>query len=113
MLSRLRDPGGGPSLLMAGLACLGLAAMLAAALGPLGMLLGAAVAIAGLVFLALAWKRQRETRYDLGRLFDAPEPEPEEPYEDTVPHESAPYCGWCDEAYPPGTRRCHRCGREL
>ena len=25
----------------------------------------------------------------------------------------APYCGWCDEAYAPGTRRCRSCGRRL
>ena len=42
-------------------------------------------------------------------------PSEEEPYEDQLPEgeEGAPYCGWCDECYPPGTRRCPGCRREL
>lgn len=116
MFSRLRDPGGRYTLLMAGLALLVLAAwaspMLAAgalAVVPLGL------GLSGLACLGAWWRQRREARYDLNRLWTDLPPADEEPYEDALPEgeASSPYCGWCDEAYPPGTRRCLRCGREL
>jgi hypothetical protein len=117
MFDRLRNPRGGFTGLMTGLALMALSGFVLLLPLPRGL----AVVLAGAVFLAgaasiLSWRRARqEDRYDLRRLWDEPPPEPEEPYEDTVPEgdEAAPYCGWCDEAYAPGTRRCHRCGREL
>jgi hypothetical protein len=82
-----------------------------------GALIGAAVAFAVAVVLYRTWRRkrqEREERYDLRRLLE-PSFEPEEPREDTIPEgdAGAPYCGWCDEAYPPGTYRCRQCGRDL
>jgi hypothetical protein len=115
MFSRLRDPRGGYSLLMAGIACFLLAGF-AGPILPFGFALPGMLffAIAGLVFVGTWWSRRRSDPYDLRKLWDEEPPEPEEPLEDTVPEDStAPYCGWCDEAYPPGTGRCHRCGRVL
>jgi len=116
MFGKLREPGGGWSLIAAGMALLALSGILAGALpaaGRLGLFL--VLPAAGVVCLALGWRRRQADRYDLKRLFDAPPPEPEEPDEDTVSRDAvgAPYCGWCDEAHPPGAYRCRRCGREL
>jgi hypothetical protein len=82
------------------------------------VILSAAVVVAVVAVGYRTWvrrRREREERYDLRRLYDPREPEVEEPFEDTVPEGNvgAPYCGWCDEAYPPGTYRCRQCGREL
>ena len=117
MFAHLRDPRGGSTLLMAGVALLALAGF--AGLVPLprsiSVWLIGLTAAAGLVCLGLWWRRRQSERYDLSRLWEEPAPPPEEPYEDTVPEgtEATPYCGWCDEAYPPGTHRCKRCSRKL
>jgi hypothetical protein len=116
MFSRFRDPRGRFTLLVSGIACLLLAAFLAPATltTPLAALpLG--LAVGGIACIVLWSRRRARDRYDLKRLFDEPPPVAEEPYLDQVPEGevSAPYCGWCDEAYPPGTRRCLRCGRDL
>src|SRR5688572_12441490 len=108
MFSRLREPGGGFSLIASGIAFLILAGF--AVLTPIpgvNLLISVALAVAGLGLLWTAWKRSRADRYDLGKLFDAPPPHPEEPVLDATPDDEigAPYCGWCDEAYAPGTRR--------
>jgi hypothetical protein len=108
-----RDPYGRFTGLASGIACLVLAGMLAL-VGYWGMLVGAALALAGVGLIVRWWLGRRAERYDLKRLWE-PEPEPEEPWEDTVPadEEGSAYCGWCDEANPVGVRRCVRCGREL
>ncbi len=115
MFGQIREPGGGFTLLAAGAACLALAAvwLLLPLPAPFGLVLALGEAAAGAVCVALWAARRRRDRYDLNRLWDAPTPEPEEPLQDTVPEEAAPYCGWCDEAYAPGTYRCRRCGRDL
>ena len=109
MFSHLRDPRGRFTLLAIGLACL-----LLAGFAPVPAVCAALVA-AGLGCIGCwAWRR-RQDRYDLKRLFDDPPPSIDEPECDTIePDEiGAPYCGWCDEAYPPGTYRCRQCGRAL
>lgn len=116
MSGHFRSPGGRYTLVAAGVALLLLAAGAAALpLGPLGLVLAAGALIAALVCFWRAWAAARADRYDLSRLFDAPPPEPEDPYDDTLPQAdaAAPYCGWCDEAYAPGTRQCRTCGRPL
>lgn len=116
MLSRFREPGGKFSLIAAGVALLILAGfLLMVPLGGVNLLLSAGVGGAGAVCLWRTWSRERADRYDLKRLFDSPVPDPEEPLLDHVPEDEvgAPYCGWCDEAYAPGTRRCRACGRDL
>lgn len=115
MFGKLRDPQGGYSLLASGIALLVLAGWgILPALGTAWIALPIVVAISGAGCLVAWWRRRRADPYDLRRLFDEPYRE-EEPYEDTVPQgeASAPYCGWCDECFPPGTHRCRRCGREL
>ena len=91
-----------------------LAGLLASA-GGWTMLGGVVLGLTGAGLMLHWWLRRRAERYDLNRLWEPErEAEPEEPWEDTVPHDgAAPYCGWCDEAYPAGVRRCVRCGREL
>jgi len=111
MFKHTREPGGRPTYLMAGIASVLLALWLLP-LGPAWAPASLAFGVAGIAFIGVWWRRRRSERYDLRRLMDPPPPD-DEPYEDTVPEESAPYCGWCDEAYPPGTRRCRECGREL
>lgn len=114
MFQRLRPSPGGQSLLMVGLALLALAGMTLVTPLPTAPLLAMTAFAAGLACLVVAWQRRRAARYDLSRLWrDAP-PAGEEPAGDPAPDEEAsPYCGWCDEVYPPGTWRCARCGREL
>jgi hypothetical protein len=108
--------GEGPPLLVIGGALVALAAFLGGAVPLPGTLrlLPLVPFAAGLALLWAGFRRRREARYDLRGLFEAP-PAEEEPRYDTVPDDeaSSPYCGWCDEAYPPGTYRCTRCGREL
>ena len=107
----------GSSSLVAGVACLVLAGFVfmlpvpAAFALPFAVVAGAG----GLAGLWTGWRRQKAARYDLRRLSDPPPDPPEEPYLDAIPEGevSAPYCGWCDECYPPGTYRCRECGREL
>ena len=117
MFEKLRGPGGGVSLLMIAAAFFGLAGMLVTTPLPttfrFGLGLGAVIAGVGCAFRW--WRERREARYDLSRLWDSPlaDPDGAEPLEDTVVDDAAPYCGWCDEAYAPGTPRCIRCGREL
>jgi len=112
MFGRLRDPRGKGTLLMAGVALLALAGFLLALPAPAGMVAALAAAAGGIGCL-IAWGlAQRSDPYDLRRLGEEPSP-PEEPFEDTLSEEGAPYCGWCDEAYAPGTRRCLRCARDL
>ena len=75
-----------------------------------------ALLVTGAVILGVFWwLRSRRERYDLQRLIDEPAATRDEPYRDAIPEDeaSAPYCGWCDECYPPGTHRCRSCGREL
>ncbi len=102
-------------LFMCGGALLALAAVIVTIPLPGSLALALAVAAAGIVSLAAGWKRRRDERYDLSLLWEAPPPEPEEPHRDHIPHdeESAPYCGWCDEAYAPGVSVCRHCGRSL
>jgi hypothetical protein len=117
MFGRLRNPRGGYTLPAIGLALLLLAAYTGPGFLPGGpaALFPVTLALGGLACLWGGWRARRAARYDLGRLWDEPSPPPEEPRQDTVPEgeESAPYCGWCDEAYAPGTPRCLQCGREL
>jgi hypothetical protein len=117
MFSKLRDPRGGYTLLAAGLACLVLAGFLGAPLlpGPVGVGIMGGFTAAGAACIWTWWRRRRAAGYDLTRLWEEPSPSEDVPYEDTIPpdEEGAPYCGWCDEAYPPGTGRCLRCGRDL
>jgi hypothetical protein len=117
MFGNLRGPGGRFTLLMSGLALLLLAAVLlpAAAMARLAVV-PAALALTGAACVVVWWRRRKAEQYDLKRLFDDPPAVPgEAPYEDTVAvdEDAAPYCGWCDEAYAPGVRRCVRCGRDL
>jgi hypothetical protein len=117
MFGRLSDPQKPEAtLLRCGIAFWALAGLLQFLYPPISpgfpALLGTLCLIGWVIKL---WQRRNSERYDLRRLWDAPPPEPEEPFEDTVPtdEEAAPYCGWCDEAYAPGTYRCARCGRPL
>lgn len=117
MFSALRNERGRSSLLMAGIACLALAAALAltALPGTVRLLLSLGFGVAGVGCIGVWWSRRRADRYDLSRLWEEPPPSGDRPYEDTVAHgdEAAPYCGWCDAAYAPGTYRCPTCNREL
>lgn len=112
MFSKLREPGGGYSLLMIGLALVALAGLALPAFGPVP---AGVVALAGAGCAVLWWSKRSRERYDLSRLWDTPPAEPEVPIADTIPDDevAAPYCAWCDEAYPPGVMRCRHCGREL
>lgn len=115
MFSSFRDPNGRFTMLAAALALLALGLFTLSFQGT-AFAFVPVVLLAGSVGCAVAWWRKRQVdRYDLRRLFDEPPPSDEEPYEDHLPEgeEGAPYCGWCDECYPPGTRRCPRCRREL
>jgi hypothetical protein len=118
MFDKLRGPSGGGSLLLMGIAFLALAGVLLATPLPngAGIVLAATSAVFGLA-LAIVWRRrEQEAKYDLRRLFETPPADrhvPDEPYEDTVDANAAPYCGFCDEVYAPGTYRCARCGRSL
>ena len=115
MFSNWRDPQGRFTLLAAAMALLLLALMTvpllhgALAVVPLGF--GVASLACGIVW----WRRRQADRYDLRRLFDEPPASEDQPYEDHIPEGevSAPYCGWCDECYAPGTQRCRRCNRVL
>jgi hypothetical protein len=116
MFSRLREPGGRFSLVVGGIACILLAALLVRLpLRGMNLILAALLAVYGLACFWRAWSADRADRYDLRKLFDAPPTEPEEPHLDHIPRgeTSAPYCGWCDECYPPGTKRCRGCNREI
>jgi hypothetical protein len=119
MFRHLRDPGGGASLLMGGLAALALGGflLLTPLPAPLNLALGGAAGAGGAAAVTAWALRRRAARYDLNRLWEegAPSREPEEPYEETLAkgEEASPYCGWCDEVYAPGTRRCLRCNREI
>jgi hypothetical protein len=119
MFKQLRNPTGSSTRLMMGLAFLALAGvfLFVQLPGTVALILAAVSALLGLACLGSWWRLRQEERYDLQRLFDPPPPEPEseEPFLDAVPEgeASAPYCGWCDEAYPPGTYLCTRCGRSL
>ncbi|MGV3719811.1 MAG: hypothetical protein ACO1SX_02785 [Actinomycetota bacterium] len=116
MFNQLRDPNGKFTLLASGIALFLLAGFTLpllrtrAAVIPLGL---AAAAVACLV----AWRRRGERdKYDLRTLFDTPAPdELETPYVDAIPdgEVGAPYCGYCDECYAPGTHRCPHCRRAL
>lgn len=118
MFGKLRSPSGGGSLLLIGIALLALAGVLLGTPIPreTALTLAAVSALAGIALGVMWWRREREAKYDLSRLFDAPPADrhgPEQPYEDTVEEDAAPYCGFCDEVYAPGTYRCERCGRSL
>ena len=101
-------------LFISGTALLALAGVVASATSPGAFGLALAVAGAGVVALVLGVVRRRAEKYDLSLLWDAPL-DPVEPTHDVIPDDEvgAPYCGWCDEAYPPGVRVCQRCGRDL
>src|SRR5688500_10435054 len=79
VFSKLREPGGGYSLLMIGLALLALAGLALPAFGPVA---AAIVALAGAGCAVLWWSKRSRERYDLSRLWDAPLPEPDEPVAD-------------------------------
>ena len=118
MFGKLRSPSGGGSLLLMGIALLALAGVLLATPLPrqTGVALAAACALAGVILGVTWWRREQAAKYDLSRLWDTPPADrrgPEEPDIDTVEDEAAPYCGYCDEVYAPGTYRCERCGRGL
>jgi len=116
MFGKLRDPNGRPTLLMAGIALLMLAWVpFVAPLGAVSTLLGVGIGLAGVACVAVWWRRQQAARYDLSRLWDEAPPSEDEPFEDTLPERDPglPYCGWCNEAYPPDTYRCSCCGRQL
>ncbi|MFN3653225.1 MAG: hypothetical protein ACK47B_26890 [Armatimonadota bacterium] len=113
MFDLFRHPNGAFSLVAAGIALIALAALAGWLPFPGVRFLALALLFGGAACFVLAWKRHRDSRYDLSRLWEAPPPEPEEPYRDTVDEEAAPYCGWCDEPHAAGTYRCTRCGREL
>lgn len=121
MFGALRGPTGRPTGLAAGIALLVLSGML------LWVRLGG-VEVAGALLcggagigLILRWVRlRREARYDLSRLWEEPfhpgpldGPEPDLPDPGEAEPDAAPYCGWCDEVYPPGVRQCTHCGRSL
>jgi hypothetical protein len=116
MLSRLREPGGGMSFLAAGLACLALGGFILfvplPGIAQLGI--GAVAMVAAGVCFWRAWQASRRDPYDLKGLWDREDP-PEEPEWDTLDSQDipAPYCGYCDEVYEPGTHRCRQCGRSL
>ena len=101
-------------LFISGMALLALGGVVASATSPGAFGLALAVAGAGVVALVLGALRRRSERYDLSLLWDVHD-DPAEPTHDVIPDDEigAPYCGWCDEAYPPGVRVCQRCGREL
>jgi nitrogen fixation-related uncharacterized protein len=115
MFSKLRDPRGKFTLLAAAIALLALAMFTLPFQGTALAFVPVALLLASLVCGVLWWRGRKADQYDLRRLFDEPPPSKDEPYEDHIPEgeESAPYCGWCDECYPPGTYRCLRCKREL
>jgi hypothetical protein len=125
MFQNFRDPNGRFSRLSVGVACLllsggvlGLGASLSQFAGMSSnlpaVLPAALLALFGLSCIGAWWAERRAGRYDLRRLDDAPYPG-EEPHADALePDETgAPYCGWCDKAYAPGTHRCGHCGRTL
>jgi hypothetical protein len=115
MFSNLRGPGGRFTLLAAAIALMLLALMtLPVFRGGLIVVPGGLV-VASLGCAAVWWRRRQADKYDLRRLFDEPPLSEDRPYLDHIPEgeDSAPYCGWCDECYPPGTYRCRRCNREL
>ena len=118
MFGKLRGPSGGGSLLLMGIALLALGGvLLGTPLPPATTItLAAFSAFGGFALIVMWWRREQQAKYDLSRLFDTPPADrhgPEEPYDDTVEDEAAPYCGYCDEVYAPGTYRCQRCGRSL
>lgn len=101
-------------LFISGMALLALGGVIASSTSAGAFTLALAVAAAGVVALVLGAVRRRAERYDLSLLWDGRD-EPAEPTHDVIPEDEigAPYCGWCDEAYPPGVRVCQRCGRDL
>lgn len=115
MFSSLRDPHGKFTLLAAAIALLALAMFTLPFQGTVLAFVPILLLIASLICGVLWWRGRRADQYDLRRLFDEPPPSEDEPYEDHIPEGevSSPYCGWCDECYPPGTPRCLRCKREL
>lgn len=116
MFQHLRDPNGKFTLLASALALLLLAGFALPLLRTRFALVPIALAAAAVACAVIWKKRQREDQYDLRKLFDTPAPdEQDEPFEDRIEDDevSAPYCGWCDECYPPGTHQCPRCRRAL
>lgn len=115
MFSSFRDPNGKFTLLAAAVAFMALAMFTLPFQGTALAIIPVVLLVGSLLCGVLWWRRRQADRYDLRRLFDEPPPSLDEPYEDQIPEgeEGAPYCGWCDECYPPGTRRCTRCRREL
>jgi hypothetical protein len=117
MFRHFRDEHGNGSLLAAAVALLALSVLLSPLLfrSILGLLISVAMVTASLVLGTVWWLRRRRDQYDLKRLWETPPPELEEPPLDVLPlgEEGSPYCGWCDEAYPPHTHRCRHCGRRL
>ena len=118
MFGKLRSPSGGGSLLLVAIALLALAGVLLATPLPResSVMLSALSALAAVTLGAIWWRREQDTKYDLRRLYETPPADrrgPDEPHEDTVDSDAAPYCGYCDEVYAPGTYRCERCGRGL
>lgn len=107
----------GASSILAGAACLILGAFVFLLPLPLAFTVpfaGVAL-VGGVAGIWRGWQRRQSARYDLRGLLNAPYGEPEEPDMDVIPEGelAVPYCGWCDETYPPGTHRCPTCRREL
>ena len=100
---------------MAGAACVALAGYVLVEAGRAALVLSPLLLAAGIACFVVWWVRQRAEKYDLNRLWEEPLPAADEPYHDTIDPNTvgAPYCGWCDEAYPPGTTSCLHCGRAL
>jgi hypothetical protein len=116
MFQFLRDPSGRFTLLAGAFALLALAGFTLPLLRTRLVFLPLLLLVAGLACAVVWHRRQEQDRYDLKKLFDTPPPDLyDEPYEDVVEERdaSAPYCGWCDECYPPGTYQCPRCRRAL
>ncbi len=121
MFSSSRDPRGGLTLLISGIALLLVGSLVPALLPPVVALPIAGVCVLIAVGCAVSWWRQRKVdRYDLSRLWDSPPADPVDPAPellDDFPQadelSGGLYCAWCDEAHPEGTHRCRGCGRPL
>ena len=119
MFRWLKNERGASTGIATGIACLALAGI-TADLGvpaPLKLLFSPILLLLGIVLIVANWRRIRAGRYDLTKLWEHPAADPleVEPWPVEFPERQAqsPYCGWCDEVYPPGNRRCTVCGRDL
>lgn len=67
------------------------------------------------VYAGWCWwqRRPRRDPYDLKRLWEEPDQEPDLEAEAEITQESGPYCAACDHPNPVGTHYCQGCGRYL